>query len=147
MTRTELGVSPSQLRWLGACQSQLHQRHWLNGSACDTCHKVLNVCSFQRDGWASAAAGGRMTFCVTRRGGGGGGGGTCCGSALPASSGCQLQFPLSQSEQGQIKLVVVKRTSDQAAEWRVSWNMVTESCRRWCVTAHTDTHTLGLPSL
>lgn len=30
----------------------------------DTCHKVLTVCSFQRDGWAHAAAGGWMTFCV-----------------------------------------------------------------------------------
>lgn len=64
MTHTKLGVSPSQLRWLGACQFQLHQWHWLNGSACDTCHKVLNVCSFQQDGWARAEARGRMTFCV-----------------------------------------------------------------------------------
>lgn len=66
VTHTKLGVSPSQLRWLGACQFQLHQWHWLNGSACDTCHKVLNVCSFQQDGWAHAAARGRMTFCVVR---------------------------------------------------------------------------------
>lgn len=64
MTHTKLGVSPSQLRWLGACQFQLRQWHRLNGSACDTCHKVLNVCSFQQDGWARAAARGRMTFCV-----------------------------------------------------------------------------------
>lgn len=71
VTHTKLGVSPSQLRWLGACQFQLRQWHWLNGSACDTCHKVLNVCSFQQDGWACAAARGRMTFCVVQGGEGG----------------------------------------------------------------------------
>ena len=63
--------------------------------ACDTCHKVLNVCSFQQDGWAHAAAAGRMTFCVAGGwlgvgGGGGEGEGTCCGS----SSSC-LSVPVS----------------------------------------------------
>lgn len=59
---TKLSVSSSQLRWLSACQFQLCHRHWLNGSDCDTCHKLLNVCSFQQDGWARTAARGRMTF-------------------------------------------------------------------------------------
>lgn len=47
------------------------------------------------------------------------GGGTCCGSALPASSGCQLQFPLSQSEDGQINPVVVKRPHKRPGRWMV----------------------------
>lgn len=53
LTLTKLGMSPSQLQRLGCCQFWLHQRQWLNGSVSDTCHKVLNVCSFHGDGWVS----------------------------------------------------------------------------------------------
>lgn len=73
VTLTKLATSPSQLRRLRCCQFGLHQRHWLNGSVSDTCHKVLNVCSFHGDGWVSQP-GKRWHFMRW------GGGRTCCGS-------------------------------------------------------------------
>lgn len=72
LTLTKLGMSPSQLQRLGCCQFWLHQRQWLNGSVSDTCHKVLNVCSFHGDGWVSQP-GKRWHFMWWLGGGGGGG--------------------------------------------------------------------------
>lgn len=99
VTLTKLATSPSQLRRLRCCQFGLHQRHWLNGSVSDTCHKVLNVCSFHGDGWVSQP-GKRWHFVRW------GGRGDLLWLPLPASSGCHWHFPVNISQHGQINLVI-----------------------------------------
>ena len=130
---------PAQLRWLRACQFQLHQWHWLNGSACDTCHKVLNVCSFQQDGWVHAAARGRMTFCVVQGAGRG-------GDLLWLPSSCLLRLSAQVSSE-HIKtqtnkpchletpaLVTRLLTGVSAGIWSPS------TAGEWCVTTCTHTY-------
>lgn len=99
LTLTKLGMSPSQLQRLGCCQFWLHQRQWLNGSVSDTCHKVLNVCSFHGDGWVSQP-GKRWHFVWW------GGVGDLLWLLLAASTSCQCHFSQNISQHRQINLVI-----------------------------------------